>query len=148
MSLQRNKLREYKAEVSRLQRELKEHKKQSNTARSQLQDHSKKAQERLRELRNEKNEWIREATAMRAADKEAKVRSTLIHFEVCGIECHQQKTFAAQGKLLEEALQKVFQLETKIKENAPKIDRLHDYEKQIDQLITLQRLWYVLMSAK
>ena len=79
---QRNKLREYKAEVNRLQRELKEHKKQSNTARSQLQDHSKKVQEQMKELRNEKNEWIKEATAMRAADKEVKVRLFDDHTEL------------------------------------------------------------------
>ena len=35
----------------------------------------------------------------------------------------------------------VFRLETQIKENAHKVDRLHDYETQIDQLIKLQRLW-------
>lgn len=34
-------------------------------------------------------------------------------------------------------------LETKIKENAHKVDRLHDYERQIEQLIALQRLWCV-----
>ncbi|KAH9926176.1 uncharacterized protein B0H18DRAFT_1006802 [Fomitopsis serialis] len=118
-----NKLREYKTEVMRLQRALKEHKEQSNAVKNQLQDHSKKAQERLREFRNEKKGWMEEAAVMRAADKEAK------------------ETFAAQGKLLEEALQRVFQLETKIRENAPKVDRLHDYEKQIEQLVTLQRLW-------
>jgi len=118
-----NKLREYKTEVMRLQRALKQHKEQSNAVKNQLQDHSKKAQERLREFRSEKKGWMEEAAAMRAADKEAK------------------ETFTAQGKLLEEALQRVFQLETKIRENAPKVDRLHDYEKQIEQLITLQRLW-------
>lgn len=37
----------------------------------------------------------------------------------------------------------MFHLETKIKENAPKVDRLYDYETQINQLIKLQRLWYV-----
>ena len=108
-----------------------------------MQDHSVKAQEKLKELRNEKEKWIKEATAMRAADKEAKVRSRLVHAEVRRTKYRLQETFAAQGKLLEEALQKVFQLEIKIKENAPKVDRLHDYEKQIDQLMTLQRLWYV-----
>ena len=141
--MQRNTLRGYKAKVSHLQREFEEHKKQSNTRRKTLQDHSVKAQEKLKELRHEKEKWIKEATAMRAADKEAKVRSRLVHPEVRRTEYCLQETFAAQGKLLEEALQKVFQLEIKIKENAPKVDRLHDYEKQIDQLMTLQRLWYV-----
>ncbi|KZT67760.1 hypothetical protein DAEQUDRAFT_728762 [Daedalea quercina L-15889] len=119
----RNKLRDYKTEVVRLQRVLKEHKDQSNAVKSQWQDYVKEAQKKLKELRNEKTEWMIEAATMRAADKEAK------------------ETFAAQGKLLEEALQRVFQLETEIKENAPKVERLHDYERQIDQMITLQRLW-------
>ncbi|KAH9842596.1 Hamartin protein-domain-containing protein [Rhodofomes roseus] len=119
----RNKLREYKAEVERLQRELKQHKEQSNTVKNQLLDYNKKTQEKLKDFRIEKVNWEKEAAAMRGADKEAK------------------ETFAAQGKLLQEALQRVFQLETKIKENAPKVERLHDYEKQIAQLITLQRLW-------
>lgn len=52
-----------------------------------------------------------------------------------------QDTFAAQRKLLAEASQSVFRLETQIKENAHKVDRLHDYETQIDHLIRLQRLW-------
>lgn len=52
-----------------------------------------------------------------------------------------QETFVAQGKLLAEASNRVFQLETKIKENAHKVDRIHDYEKQIEQLIKMQRLW-------
>ena len=52
-----------------------------------------------------------------------------------------QDTFAAQGKLLAEATNAVFRLETRIKENAHKVDRLHDYEMQIDHLIRLQRLW-------
>ncbi|KAI0725152.1 hypothetical protein C8Q72DRAFT_786064 [Fomitopsis betulina] len=121
----RNKLREYRVEVSRLQRKLKEHKEQSNTVRSQLQDYCKKAQEKLGDFRKEKKEWVVDEANMRAADKEAK------------------ETFAAQGKQLAEALQRVFQLETRIKETAPKVDRLHDYEKQIDQLTMLQRLWYL-----
>lgn len=37
----------------------------------------------------------------------------------------------------------MFILETKIKENAHKIERLHDYERQIEHLIKMQRLWFV-----
>jgi len=50
-------------------------------------------------------------------------------------------TFEAQGKLLASATNKVFELETTIKETSHKVDRLHDYERQIDQLIKMQRLW-------
>lgn len=58
-----------------------------------------------------------------------------------------QAAFVEQGKQLAESVQKVFLLETQIKENAHKVDRLRDYEKQIDQLIKLQQLWYVKTCA-
>ncbi|CCM02390.1 uncharacterized protein FIBRA_04488 [Fibroporia radiculosa] len=118
-----NKLREYKAEVFRFQRELKEHKEHATTMKHQYMDWNQKMQDKLMEFRTEKKSWMAEAAALRAADQEAK------------------DTFAAQGKLLADAVQRVFQLETKIKEDAHKIDRLHDYEKQIEQLVKLQRLW-------
>ncbi|KAI0079900.1 hypothetical protein K474DRAFT_1590953 [Panus rudis PR-1116 ss-1] len=118
-----NKMKEYKAEVHRLQKELKDHKDQTSTMKNQYADYNQKLQDKLRDLRAEKASWVAEAAAMRAADKEAKA------------------TFVAQGKLLAEATNRVFQLETKIKENAHKIDRLHDYERQIEQLIRMQRLW-------
>lgn len=41
-----------------------------------------------------------------------------------------------------DATQQVFQLETKIKESAHKIDRLHDYEERIEQLTAVQGVWY------
>ncbi|CAL1704493.1 unnamed protein product [Somion occarium] len=118
-----NKMRGFKAEVQRLQKELKDHKDQTLTMKNQYLDYNQKLQDKLRELRAEKSSWQAEATAMRAADKESK------------------DTFAAQGKLLDEATHRVFQLETTIKENAHKIDRLHDYERQIEQLVKMQRLW-------
>ncbi|KAI0374969.1 hypothetical protein BV20DRAFT_1033007 [Pilatotrama ljubarskyi] len=118
-----NKLKEYKHMVTRLRHELKEAKEQAIVARARYTDWNKELQERIAGLRSEKKTWTSQAAAMRAAEKEAK------------------DTFAAQGKLLAEATQLVFRLETKIKENAHKVDRLHDYEKQIDQLIKLQRLW-------
>ncbi|KAI0362191.1 hypothetical protein OH77DRAFT_1515479 [Trametes cingulata] len=118
-----NKLKEYKHTVTRLRHELKEAKEQAIVARARYTDWNKELQERIAGLRSEKKTWTSQAAAMRAAEKEAK------------------DTFAAQGKLLAEATQLVFRLETKIKENAHKVDRLYDYEKQIDQLIKLQRLW-------
>jgi len=118
-----NRLREYKSEVSRLQRQLKEQKEQSSRVTNQYKDWNSKMQDKLRDFREKEQAWQVEAAAMRAADKEAKA------------------TFAAQEKLLGEALQNVFQLETKIKESAHKVDRLRDYEKQIEQFINLQRLW-------
>ena len=52
-----------------------------------------------------------------------------------------QETFAAQKKLLSDATREVFELQTRIKTNQHKVDRLRDYERQIEQLIALQRLW-------
>lgn len=52
-----------------------------------------------------------------------------------------QDSFAAQSKLLSDANHKVFELRTEIKAHQHKVDRLHDYERQIEQLIHLQRLW-------
>ncbi|KAI0636896.1 hypothetical protein C8Q77DRAFT_1215790 [Trametes polyzona] len=118
-----NKLKEYKHTVTRLRHELKEAKKQAIVARKRYTDWNKELQDKMIELRKEKQTRDAEAAAMSAAEKEAK------------------DTFAAQGKLLAEANQLVFHLETKIKENAHKVDRLHDYETQIEQLIKLQRLW-------
>jgi hypothetical protein len=43
---------------------------------------------------------------------------------------------------LADATKEVFELQTQKKENQPKIDRLKDYERQIDQHIKMQRLWY------
>lgn len=46
---------------------------------------------------------------------------------------------------MEEQKSKVFQLETQIKTDSPKIDRLRDYEKRIEQLTEMHRNWYVLL---
>jgi len=40
----------------------------------------------------------------------------------------------------------MFELETKIKETAHKVDRLRDYERQIEQLLRMQKLWWVARS--
>lgn len=50
--------------------------------------------------------------------------------------------FDAQAKLLAEAVQHVIELQTQKKENQHKIDRLRDYERQIEQHIKIQKLWY------
>jgi hypothetical protein len=52
-----------------------------------------------------------------------------------------QAKLEAQGKLLARATNRVFLLETQIKETAHKVDRLHDYERRIGQLTTTQLLW-------
>lgn len=47
----------------------------------------------------------------------------------------------AQERRLADATESVFRLETEIKENAPKVKRLKDYEFKIDQLTKTQQLW-------
>jgi len=47
----------------------------------------------------------------------------------------------AQGNLLADAAKAVFELQTQQKENQHKIDRLHDYERQIEQHVRMQKLW-------
>ncbi|KAJ3478297.1 hypothetical protein NLI96_g9847 [Meripilus lineatus] len=118
-----NKMRELKAEVHRLQKSLKEHKEQASNMKSQYADWNRKLQDKVRDLKPEKASWAVDAAAMRRAEAEAK------------------ETFAAQGKLLAEANGLVFLLQTKIKETAHKVERLHDYEAQIEQLIKMQRIW-------
>ncbi|CDO69547.1 hypothetical protein BN946_scf184785.g52 [Trametes cinnabarina] len=121
-----NKLKEYKHTVTRLRKELKEAKEQAIAARTRYTDWNRELQDRIAGLRMEKKAWITEAAAMRATEKEAKASSILlVGYTLLNLDAHNL----------------VFHLETKIKENAYKVDRLSDYEMQIDQLIKLQRLW-------
>ncbi|KIJ16895.1 hypothetical protein PAXINDRAFT_168330 [Paxillus involutus ATCC 200175] len=118
-----NKLRQYKAQVQSLERELREHKEQSSSAKNKYADWNTELQKKLREFREEKKAWVSEAAALRTAEKEARA------------------LFVAQGKLLADAAKEVFELQTRQKENQHKIDRLHDYELQIEQHVRMQRLW-------
>ncbi|KAF7984045.1 hypothetical protein HWV62_17573 [Athelia sp. TMB] len=118
-----NKLRKYRAQVTELERELKEHKEQAFSAKNKYADWNTELQSKLREFRKEKKTWITEAASLRSAEKEAKDQ------------------FVAQGKLLSEAAKEVFDLKTQKKETQHKIDRLRDYEQQIEQHIKMQRLW-------
>jgi len=47
----------------------------------------------------------------------------------------------AQAKRLADAMESVFKLETEIRENEPKVQRLRDYEDKIAQLMKTQQLW-------
>ncbi|KAG5221176.1 heat shock protein [Salix suchowensis] len=114
-----NKLRKYRVQVVRLEAELKEHKAQASSAKNKYADWNTELQSKLRELREEKKAWISEAAALRTAENQAK----------------------AQESLLSDAKDQVFNLKTQITENQHKIDRLRDYEKQIEQHIRMQRLW-------
>ncbi|TFK43005.1 hypothetical protein BDQ12DRAFT_645012 [Crucibulum laeve] len=118
-----NKLRKYRAQVINLEKELLEHKEQASSAKNKYADWNIELQKKLKELREEKKSWISEAAALRNAEKEA------------------QALFAAQGKLLADAAKEVFDLQTQKKENQHKIDRLKDYEAQLEQHVKIQRLW-------
>lgn len=54
-----------------------------------------------------------------------------------------QDRFIAQGKLLAEANQELFDLQTERKAYQHKIDRLHDYETQIQQFLAVRKTWYL-----
>lgn len=118
-----NKLRKYRNQVINLEAELREHKQQASSAKNRYADWNTELQKKLRELKEEKKAWIFEAAALRSAAKEA------------------QALFEAQGKLLANASEEVFELQTQKKETQHKIDRLRDYERQIEQHIKIQRLW-------
>ncbi|KAG2158333.1 uncharacterized protein EDB93DRAFT_661000 [Suillus bovinus] len=118
-----NKLRHYRAEVQRLDRQLRDHREQSSSAKNKYADWNTELQNKLKEFREEKKAWVSEAASLRTAEKEA------------------QALFAAQGQLLADAVKQVFELETQRKETQHKVDRLRDYERQIEQHIRMQRLW-------
>lgn len=142
--LQHNTLKDYKHQVTGLRQQVKTEKQQAAAQRMLYTNWNQELNERIAVLRGEKKTWTTEAAAMRAAEKEAKA-SILERYRSISSHSHRpaQDTFAAQEKLLAEATNAVFSLKTQIKENAPKVDRLHDYEIQIEQLMKLQRLWYV-----
>jgi hypothetical protein len=48
--------------------------------------------------------------------------------------------------LLADATKEVFDLQTQKKESQHKIDRLQDYDRQIEQHLKVQKLWYVDLS--
>ncbi|THU92182.1 hypothetical protein K435DRAFT_758374 [Dendrothele bispora CBS 962.96] len=118
-----NKLRNYRTQVVRLESELREHKEQASSAKHKYADWNTELQKKLGDLRKEKKDWQSETAKLRATAKEAEAK------------------FLAQEKLLAEAHQEVFKLETQRKENQHKIDHLRDYEKQIEQYFKMQCLW-------
>ncbi|KAJ7740733.1 hypothetical protein DFH07DRAFT_838927 [Mycena maculata] len=118
-----NKLRNYRSQVTALEAELRTHKASASSTKERYADWNAELQKKLQDFREQKKGWISEAAALRTADKEAKA------------------LFEAQGTLLAEASKEVFELKTQKKESQHKIDRLHDYEHQIEQHVKVQRLW-------
>ncbi|KAG6874066.1 hypothetical protein C0995_006923 [Termitomyces sp. Mi166 len=120
---QYNKLRNYRAQVVAFEKELREHKQQASSAKNKYAEWNNELQKKLKELRDEKKAWVNEEAKLRKAEKEVKA------------------LFDAQGKLLADAQNQVFLLQTQKKETQHKVDRLHDYERQIEQHVKIQRLW-------
>ena len=52
-----------------------------------------------------------------------------------------QKHLGAQKILIAKTENEVFRLETEIKENEPKVQRLKDYEKRIEHMTAMLKLW-------
>ncbi|KAF9053545.1 hypothetical protein BDZ89DRAFT_1056142 [Hymenopellis radicata] len=118
-----NKLRNYRSQVIELENELKENKQQASSARSKYAEWNTELQSKLHKLREEKKQWTTEAAALRSEVKQAKA------------------LYDGQEALLVDANERIFELETKRKETQPKVDRLKDYERQIEQHIKVQQLW-------
>ncbi|KAJ7172596.1 hypothetical protein C8R46DRAFT_1086542 [Mycena filopes] len=118
-----NKLRNYRSQVAALEAELRSHKASATSTKERYADWNTELQKKLQDFRDQKKAWITEAAALRTAHKEAKA------------------LFEAQGKLLAEATAEVFKLQTEIKESQHKVDRLHDYERQIEQHVKVQELY-------
>ncbi|PPQ72091.1 hypothetical protein CVT24_008378 [Panaeolus cyanescens] len=120
-----NKLRKYRAQVNSLESELREHRQRASTDKNKYADWNTELVKKLKEFREEKKNWNLEAAALRKKEKET------------------QALFSAQTGLLADATKEVFDLQTQKKENQHKVDRLHDYERQIERLLEVQKLWRV-----
>ncbi|TDL27395.1 hypothetical protein BD410DRAFT_762281 [Rickenella mellea] len=118
-----NKLREYKGQLAHLQRELTKHQGQAMALKDKYSEWNVQLQTKLMDLREQKKAWTTEAMEMRNSNKQL------------------QTHLAAQGVLLADAQNMVFQLQSQIKEDAHKVQRLRDYEKRIEQLTAMHRMW-------
>ncbi|KAL1742241.1 hypothetical protein HDZ31DRAFT_84260 [Schizophyllum fasciatum] len=118
-----NKLRKYRTQVNDLERQLREHKQLASSTKNKFSEWNMELAQKLKQLRDAQKVANDEKAALRQAETQAKA------------------LFEAQGKLLAEANQNVFELRTQILNNQHKIDRLHDYETQIEQHVKMQRLW-------
>lgn len=72
--LQHNKLRQYKVDSARLQKELKNHKEQASSVKNKYADWNAELQQKLSEFREQKKGWMLEVSQLRAADLQHKVK--------------------------------------------------------------------------
>ncbi|KAF6764764.1 hypothetical protein DFP72DRAFT_954426 [Ephemerocybe angulata] len=118
-----NKLRRYRAQVVALETDLREVKETSANAKNGYADWAKELQGRLKELREEKKRMSADLSNAQAAENDLKA------------------LFEAQGKRLADALQENFILQTEKKEHMPKVERLGEYEQQIEELTKMRQIW-------
>ena len=71
---QHNKLREYKNEVARLQKEHKDHKEQASSMKNNYVQWNAELQAKLKDFREQKKTWTIDAAAAQASDAERRVR--------------------------------------------------------------------------
>ena len=71
---QHNKLREYKGEIARLQRELKDHKEQAFSMKSRYAQWNAELQAKVKDFREQKRNWTIDLAALQASDTQHKVR--------------------------------------------------------------------------
>ena len=99
---QHNKLREYKSEVARLQKELKDHKEQAFSMKNKYAQWNAELQAKLRDFREQKRNWTIELAALQASDTQHKVRSEThrsTHFiENAAIRQHSRRRGNYSGK--------------------------------------------------
>ncbi|KAH8105801.1 hypothetical protein DFH11DRAFT_1833049 [Phellopilus nigrolimitatus] len=118
-----NRLRGYRKELVRLNEKEKSQQDEAVLRKQTYDEWNEDLSSKNSELREQTNSEIAKANILRSTNVD--------------LEAH----LAAQGKLLDDAQNRVFQLETQIKQDAPKVQRLRDYEKRIEQLTAMHRMW-------
>jgi len=116
----------YKQGTMELQYERDERQKQRHQAevsREQTKAYVDSLQEKLRSSREERKSWLVEAVELRSEVSELR------------------KALAAQGKLLAQESTKAFKLAAQRLEESPKFERVANFERRIDQLMSAQKLW-------
>ncbi|KAF8517269.1 Hamartin protein-domain-containing protein [Hysterangium stoloniferum] len=118
-----NKLKEFKSKVHQLEKTLAKEQAGAATMKAQHHGYTDILQTRLKAERAEKQKWNEEKSRLQSEYSNLKAM------------------LEAQATRLADATENVFKLETMIKENAPKVQRLKDYEDKISQMTKSQRLW-------
>ena len=92
---QHNKLREYKSEVARLQKELKDHKEQAFSMKNKYAQWNAELQAKLRDFREQKRNWTIDIAALQASDAQHKVCSETR----CSMELNERSAIRQHSRL-------------------------------------------------